>query len=112
MTPDVLILGGGIIGLAIALELKLQGASVTVLSRNFAEAATQAAAGMLAPQAEQIPPGPNAGLVPPQPRPLSRLDTEAGGADWVGYGVLELRNFGPGVWGRGAGEQGGQGSKT
>lgn len=58
MTSDVLILGGGIIGLAIALELRLQGASVTVLSRNFAEAATQAAAGMLAPQAEQILPGP------------------------------------------------------
>ncbi|HEY9908738.1 MAG TPA: glycine oxidase ThiO [Thermosynechococcaceae cyanobacterium] len=55
---DVLIVGGGIIGLAIALELRLQGASVTVLSRRFAEAATQAAAGMLAPQAEQIPPGP------------------------------------------------------
>ncbi len=58
MTSDVLILGGGIIGLAIALELRLQGAAVTVLSRSFAEAATQAAAGMLAPQAEQLPLGP------------------------------------------------------
>ena len=58
MASDVLILGGGIIGLAIALELRLQGASVTVISRSLTEAATQAAAGMLAPQAEQTPPGP------------------------------------------------------
>ncbi|MEB3337761.1 MAG: glycine oxidase ThiO, partial [Leptolyngbyaceae bacterium] len=55
---EVLIIGGGIIGLAIALELRLRGAVVTVLSRDFAEAATQAAAGMLAPQAEALPPGP------------------------------------------------------
>ncbi|OUC13529.1 MAG: glycine oxidase ThiO [Alkalinema sp. CACIAM 70d] len=56
-TADILILGGGVIGLAIALELKLQGASVAVLCRQFEEAASQAAAGMLAPQAEGIPPG-------------------------------------------------------
>lgn len=51
---EVLIIGGGIIGLAIACELKIRGASVTVLSRNFNEAATHAAAGMLAPRAEQL----------------------------------------------------------
>ncbi len=51
---DILIIGGGIIGLAIACELKLRGISVTVLSRNFSEAATHAAAGMLAPRAEQL----------------------------------------------------------
>ncbi|MBD2069275.1 glycine oxidase ThiO [Leptolyngbya sp. FACHB-671] len=51
---DILIIGGGVIGLAIAIELKLRGANVTVLSRDFAEAATHAAAGMLAPQAEAI----------------------------------------------------------
>jgi glycine oxidase ThiO len=55
---DILIVGGGAIGLAIALELSLQGASVTVLSRNFAEAALHAAAGMLAPEAEGLAPGP------------------------------------------------------
>jgi len=55
---DVLIVGGGIIGLAIALELRQQGATVTLLSRDFAEAASHAAAGMLAPNAEGIPPGP------------------------------------------------------
>ncbi|MGG6241145.1 glycine oxidase ThiO [Nodosilinea sp. AN01ver1] len=55
---DVLVVGGGVIGLAIALELRQQGATVTVLSRNFAQAASHAAAGMLAPQAEGIAPGP------------------------------------------------------
>ncbi|MEO1295974.1 MAG: glycine oxidase ThiO, partial [Cyanobacteria bacterium J06636_16] len=57
-TPDVLIVGGGIIGLAIALRLRQSALTVTVLSRNFAEAASHAAAGMLAPGAEAIPPGP------------------------------------------------------
>jgi glycine oxidase ThiO len=57
-TRDILIIGGGITSLAIALELSLQGASVTILCRDFAEAATHAAAGMLAPQAEGIPPSP------------------------------------------------------
>jgi glycine oxidase ThiO len=55
---NILIVGGGIIGLAIALELKLRGESVTVLCRDFAQAATHAAAGMLAPQAEMIPASP------------------------------------------------------
>lgn len=56
-TPDVLIVGGGIIGLAIALEVRSRGATVTVLTRDRQEAATRAAAGMLAPHAEGIPPG-------------------------------------------------------
>ncbi|MBV5259807.1 glycine oxidase ThiO [Synechococcus moorigangaii CMS01] len=51
---DVLILGGGIIGLAIAIELQQQGCQVTILSRDFTEAACHAAAGMLAPEAEQL----------------------------------------------------------
>lgn len=53
-----MIIGGGLIGLAIALELRQQGASVTVLSRSFEAAAGQAAAGMLAPHAEGLEPGP------------------------------------------------------
>jgi thiazole synthase len=55
MTNDIIIIGGGIIGLAIAIELKLRGANkVTVLSRDFTQAASHAAAGMLAPHAEKI----------------------------------------------------------
>jgi len=57
-STDILIIGGGWIGLAIAIELKLRGAKVTVLSRNFTEAAAHVAAGMLAPQAEGIPDSP------------------------------------------------------
>ncbi|MEM6351204.1 MAG: glycine oxidase ThiO [Cyanobacteria bacterium P01_D01_bin.14] len=51
---DVLVVGGGVIGLAIALELRQQGATVTVLSRDFAAAAAHAAGGMLAPHAENL----------------------------------------------------------
>ena len=51
---DILIVGGGIIGLAIAVELKRQGAKVTVVSQDFTQAASQAAAGMLAPMAEKL----------------------------------------------------------
>ncbi|NES01387.1 MAG: glycine oxidase ThiO [Okeania sp. SIO2F4] len=54
---NILIIGGGIIGLSIAIELKLLGAKVTVINRDFQPIATNAAAGMLAPQAEAIPPG-------------------------------------------------------
>ncbi|WP_017318289.1 glycine oxidase ThiO [Mastigocladopsis repens] len=54
MTSDVLIIGGGVISLAIAIELKLRGAKVTVVNREFRVAATHAAAGMLAPGAERI----------------------------------------------------------
>ncbi|MEH1839135.1 MAG: FAD-dependent oxidoreductase [Nostoc sp.] len=57
MTSETVIIGGGVIGLAIAIELKLRGASVTVLCRDFQAAATHAAAGMLAPDAEKIPNG-------------------------------------------------------
>jgi thiazole synthase len=57
MTNDVLIIGGGIIGLAIAVELKWRGANVSVLCRDFRSPASLAAAGMLAADAENIPPG-------------------------------------------------------
>jgi glycine oxidase ThiO len=57
-TSEILVIGGGAIGLAIAVDLAGQGASVTVLSRDFAQAALHAAAGMLAPQAEALPSGP------------------------------------------------------
>ena len=54
---EIIVIGGGIIGLSIAVELKLKGLGVTVLSKNFAQGATNAAAGMLAPRAEQLPKG-------------------------------------------------------
>ncbi|MBN3961871.1 glycine oxidase ThiO [Nostoc sp. NMS8] len=57
MTSETVIIGGGVIGLAIAIELKLRGTNVTVLCRDFQAASTHAAAGMLAPDAENIPNG-------------------------------------------------------
>lgn len=51
---DILIIGGGVVGLAIAIELKRQGAKVTVVSQDFSQAASHAAAGMLAPMAEKL----------------------------------------------------------
>ena len=54
---EVLILGGGIMGLAIALELRSRGAKVSVVCREFEESASLAAAGMLAPQAEGLTAG-------------------------------------------------------
>ncbi len=52
---EIIVIGGGIIGLSIALELHWRGLAVQVLTRSNTEAATWAAAGMLAPQAEGIP---------------------------------------------------------
>ena len=54
----LVVIGGGVAGLCSALELASRGWAVTVLSRNAGEAASLAAGGMLAPQAERLPPGP------------------------------------------------------
>lgn len=51
---EIIVIGGGVIGLAIAIELKLRGADVTIISRDVQQAASYAAAGMLAPMAEEI----------------------------------------------------------
>ena len=51
---EIIVIGGGVIGLAIAFELKLRGAEVKVISRDVQQAASGAAAGMLAPMAEEI----------------------------------------------------------
>ncbi|MGB7445329.1 MAG: glycine oxidase ThiO [Coleofasciculaceae cyanobacterium] len=55
---DILIIGGGVIGMAIAVELKLRGLSVTVVNRDYQQSSSLAAAGMLAPEAEGIPASP------------------------------------------------------
>lgn len=93
---EILIIGGGIIGLAIALELKCQGASVTILCRDSfatrgrdrAEAATYAAAGMLAPQAEKILPSPMLDLC---------AASLALYPDWI-HKLESLTGLDPGYW--------------
>src|SRR5437764_14597998 len=51
--PDVVIVGGGVIGCAIAYHLSLAGVGVLLLEReHLAAGASGVAAGMLAPQAE------------------------------------------------------------
>jgi glycine oxidase len=51
--PDVLIVGGGIIGMAIAWRARLRGTKVTVLERDtVGQATSSVAAGMLAPVVE------------------------------------------------------------
>lgn len=55
-SPDVLVCGAGIIGCAVARELALRGASVTVVERGLpGEEASGAAAGMLTAQAYAEP---------------------------------------------------------
>ena len=85
---EILIVGGGIISLAIALELQAQGAAVTILCRDFSEAATHAAAGMLAPQAEKIPPSPMLDLC---------LASRALYADWV-HKLEAIAGMNAGYW--------------
>ena len=57
--PDVVVVGGGVIGCALARKLALAGARVTLLERDEPGAhASWAAAGMLSPLAEADEPGP------------------------------------------------------
>jgi len=54
IASDILIIGGGVISLSIAIELQRQGVRVTVVSKDFLQAASHTAAGMLAPMAEKL----------------------------------------------------------
>src|SRR3954447_2119065 len=59
MRSDCLVLGGGIIGCAVALRLRQRGLAVTVVERGpVGGEASSAAAGIHAPQAEAERPGP------------------------------------------------------
>ncbi|GHO44587.1 glycine oxidase ThiO [Ktedonospora formicarum] len=63
-TTDVLIIGGGVIGCAIAYALRQQGITVVVLERGeIGGQASGAAAGLLAPLGPLTGPGPFANLV-------------------------------------------------
>ena len=53
-TPATLVLGGGLMGLAVAHQLARHGQSALVISRRRSEAAGFVAAGMLAPHAEGL----------------------------------------------------------
>ena len=55
-TTDLLVLGGGIAGLTVALEAARRGLEVVVIDSPRPGAASRAAAGMLAPSVEEVPP--------------------------------------------------------
>ena len=55
-TTDLLVLGGGIAGLTVALEAARRGLDVIVIDMPRPGAASRAAAGMLAPSVEDVPP--------------------------------------------------------
>ncbi|MEZ4651080.1 MAG: FAD-dependent oxidoreductase [Candidatus Eisenbacteria bacterium] len=58
IAPDVLVVGGGILGLATSCELLSRGHTVSIVERDPAGSATRAAGGMLSPWAEFSAPAP------------------------------------------------------
>ena len=58
--PDCCVIGGGVIGLSIARELAGRGFTVTVISRDAANATASWAAGGIFPAQPETPPGPDA----------------------------------------------------
>lgn len=56
-SPDVLIVGGGVIGLSVAVAAVRNGLTVRVLDAGFAGAASRVAAGLLAPSLGSLPDG-------------------------------------------------------
>ena len=58
-SADVAVVGGGVIGLALARELSSRGANVTVIERGrTGQEASSAAAGLLSPQSDATAPSP------------------------------------------------------
>jgi glycine oxidase len=99
MTPmraDVVIVGGGIVGCAIAWYLARDGVSVTLLERGrIGHGASDAAAGMLAPMCEAKKAGPFADLLVAALRdyPEAARDAEVAGGLPTGYrqcGILRV----------------------
>jgi len=73
-TADVLVLGGGIAGLTVALEAARRGLSVIVLDTPRPGSASRAAAGMLAPSLEELPPAMLGAAISARDRYPSYLD--------------------------------------
>jgi len=91
--PDVLIVGGGVIGLSLAREIAGRGPRVTLLERaRTGQEASWAAAGMLVPRSESAGPGPLFDLMLEShclyPEWVRRLEGEAG--ETVGHRVTGL----------------------
>lgn len=55
-TPDIVVVGGGVLGLATSCELLSRGYSISIVERGAGQSATRAAGGMLSPYAECSPP--------------------------------------------------------
>jgi glycine oxidase len=113
---DVVVIGGGIIGLASAWNLARRGLSVTVLEQNqVGDGASNASAGMLAPLAEANRPGPflELGLASLRlyPEFIAALSEETGmNAECISPGLLrvavnaeEAEEFCTPVWQRAVG---------
>lgn len=58
IAPDILVVGGGILGLATSCELLSRGYTVSIAERDASNSATRAAGGMLSPWAEFSAPVP------------------------------------------------------
>jgi glycine oxidase len=93
--PDVVVVGGGVIGSAIAYELQRSGASVTLLERSgIAAEASGAAAGIMAPRVHATDPAVAAFALHSMerfPSLAARLREETGqDVELVRSGVLDL----------------------